>query len=118
MVHIITFIRRWGPSIAMMLAIFVFSSLPSNKLPSFSGADVIVKKGGHMLGYGLLALSYSYGSGRDKKRWFLPWLLAVLYAITDEFHQSFVSGRHPSPVDVGIDGIGAGLALLDQDHHH
>jgi len=65
-----------------------------------------------MLGYGLLALSYSYGLRWDRKRWWLPCLLAILFSITDEFHQSFVSGRHPSIVDVGIDSIGAGLALL------
>ena len=39
---------------------------------------------------------------------------AVAYAATDELHQAFVRGRHASPIDVAIDGIGAaaGLALL------
>ncbi|MBI1854398.1 MAG: VanZ family protein, partial [Chloroflexi bacterium] len=33
-------------------------------------------------------------------------------ALTDEFHQSFVAGRHPSMVDVFLfDGGGAMLAL-------
>jgi len=95
-----------------MLVIFAFSSIPSKEMPNFSWADLIVKKGGHMLGYGLLALSYAYGLRWDKKRWWLPWLLAILFAITDEIHQSFVPGRHPSILDVGIDGTGAGLALL------
>jgi len=96
----------------MMIVIFAFSSIPSNEMPDFSWADLVVKKGGHVLGYGLLALSYFYGLREDNKRWWLPWLLAILFAITDEFHQSFVPGRHPSPVDVGIDSIGSGLALL------
>lgn len=34
-------------------------------------------------------------------------ILVFLYAISDEFHQSFVAFRHPSPVDVGIDLLGA-----------
>jgi VanZ family protein len=38
--------------------------------------------------------------------------LTAAYAATDEFHQSFTAGRHPSPVDVGIDSVGALLFLL------
>ena len=40
--------------------------------------------------------------------------VAVAYAGTDEVHQSFVRGRHGSPIDVLIDGVGAlaGLVLL------
>ena len=36
----------------------------------------------------------------------------VAYAASDEFHQSFTAGRHPSLVDVGIDSVGALIALL------
>jgi VanZ family protein len=44
----------------------------------------------------------------DKKKRWLAWLLAILYALTDEFHQSYVPGRHPSIWDVLIfDNIGA-----------
>jgi len=65
-----------------------------------------------MLGYGLLALSYWRGLGFNKKRIWFAWLLSIAYAATDEFHQSFVAGRHPSPVDVLLfDGVGAGIAL-------
>ena len=109
---LLTALRKWGPSLFVMLVIFAFSSIPSKEMPNFSWADLIVKKGGHMLGYALLALSYAYGFRSDQKRWWLPWLLAILFSITDEFHQSFVPGRHPSVVDVGIDSTGAGLALL------
>jgi VanZ family protein len=105
-------ILRWFPSILMMVLIFGFSSLPSKEMPNFAWADLIVKKGGHMLGYALLALAYWRGLGWDKKRWWLPWLMTFLYAVTDEFHQSFVPGRNPSPLDVGIDCIGAGIGLI------
>jgi VanZ family protein len=37
--------------------------------------------------------------------------LTILYACSDEYHQTFVAGRHGSPVDVLIDGAGAWLAL-------
>lgn len=38
-------------------------------------------------------------------------LFAALYASSDEFHQSFVPGRHPSVYDVLLDTCGAGFAL-------
>jgi VanZ family protein len=105
-------ILRWFPTIAVMAVIFGFSSIPSQEMPSFGPWDLVVKKGTHMLGYGLLALAYWYGLCFDKHRWWLALLLAVLYAITDEFHQYFVPGRHPSWVDALVfDGGGAAIAL-------
>jgi VanZ family protein len=106
-------ILRWLPAIVVMTIIFGFSSIPSRELPNFGIWDLVVKKGAHMLGYGLLALAYWYGLRLDKRLWWLALLLSVLYAISDEFHQSFVPGRHPSWVDVLVfDGGGASLTLL------
>jgi VanZ family protein len=49
----------------------------------------------------------------DPKKGWLAWLFAVLYAATDEFHQSFTPGRHASFEDVLIyDNLGAYLAVL------
>ena len=103
---------RWLPAALIMAVIFGFSSTPSTKLPNFGLLDLVVKKGGHMLGYGLLALAYWYGLRFEKRRGWLALLFAVLYAISDEFHQSFVPGRHPGWVDVLVfDGGGATIAL-------
>jgi VanZ family protein len=99
---------KWIPAFVIMLVIFLFSSQPSSNLPDFDWADRIVKKGGHMVGYGLLALScwYPFAWVRGK-RW-LAWLLAILYAASDEIHQSFVPGRFPSIWDVLVfDNLGA-----------
>jgi VanZ family protein len=105
-------ILRWLPAIAMMIAIFSFSSIPSREMPSFGLWDLVVKKGAHMLGYGFLATAYWAGLGFDKRRWWLAFLLAVIYASTDEFHQSFVPGRHPSWMDVLIFDSGGVLISL------
>jgi VanZ family protein len=32
--------------------------------------------------------------------------ISLAYAITDEVHQTFIEGRHGSPVDVAIDCVG------------
>jgi VanZ family protein len=103
---------KWIPALVVMGIIFLFSSQPSKNLPDFGLIDIIVKKGGHILGYGLLALSYWNGFGWERRKRPFAWLLAVLYAATDEFHQSFVSGRHPSIWDVLVfDNLGALLSL-------
>lgn len=107
-----SWIYRWGPAVIVMVAIFLFSSIPSTGLPTFGTYDLIAKKGGHMLGYALLAAAYLHGFGRgDPGSYRNAFLLAVLYAVGDEIHQSFVPGRGPWVVDIGIDGIGAAIGL-------
>ena len=104
---------RWLPAAVMMGVIFVASNTPAKLIPSFGPEDVIIRKAGHMTGYGLLAVSYWYGMHFNKNLVWLAFLLAALYAMTDEFHQSFVPGRHPSWVDVLVfDAGGALIGLL------
>jgi VanZ family protein len=99
------------PAIFMMITIFFFSSLPSSEMPNFGGWDLLVKKGGHATVYSLLALAFAYAFRWDARHFFLAWILATLYAISDEFHQSFVSGRNAWWVDVALDSTAAALAL-------
>lgn len=107
----------------MMAVIFGFSSVPSTEMPIFGFLDIIVKKGGHALGYGLLALFYLRGlkgDGKDLKiPWlYLAWMMTLVYSATDEFHQSFVSGRQPAATDVLIDALGAAIALILAARYH
>jgi VanZ family protein len=109
---IIQMVRRWLPALSVMLLIFLFSAQPSAELPNFNWADKIVKKGGHMLGYAMLALSYWRALDFRKRNLWWAWAVTLLYALTDEFHQSFVPGRHPSIWDVLIfDNLGALFSL-------
>lgn len=108
-----TFWIRWGPALLLMAVIFLFSSIPSKEMPNFGEFDLSFKKGGHMIGYALLAIAYLHGlRSTQPKAWTAAWLMAILYAITDEIHQSFVPGRGPWVVDVVIDAIGALIGLL------
>jgi len=105
-------IWNWLPAVLTMVVIFWFSSQPADKLPVFGWADALVKKSGHALGYAILTYWYWYALGMDKHKRWLAWLFAILYALTDEFHQSFVAGRHPSIWDVLIfDNLGMLLSL-------
>lgn len=111
--RIAAFLRRWGPALGMMALIFFFSSIPSKEMPDFKEYDFSIKKAGHAFGYLLLGRAYFFGlrSRKNTIAW-LAWGMTIVYAITDEFHQSFVPGRSPRLTDVGIDALGALLGLL------
>jgi VanZ family protein len=112
MVKVLAILKNWGPFTLIVVVIFIFSSIPKRELPDLAQADIVIKKGAHMVGYFLLALSSWYGLRWDKKKWWLAWLMAVIYACTDEFHQSFVPGRTALLSDVAIDSIAAGVAIF------
>lgn len=104
---------RWGPALFMMGLIFTVSSFPSSSIPNYGGFDFLVKKSGHFLGYTALALAYHHALNvKGFRRGWFAWILAVLFAISDEFHQSFVPGRTPWAVDILIDSIGAFVGCL------
>lgn len=44
--------------------------------------------------------------------WTYTLVICGLYAVSDEVHQAFVPGRGPSPIDVGIDTLGALFGLM------
>ncbi|HKY83959.1 MAG TPA: VanZ family protein [Anaerolineales bacterium] len=106
---------RWIPALGMMVAIFMLSSLTSEQIPFFGQYDLLIKKGAHATGYAMLGVAYYYalpGRLSPAYRAALSFLMALLFALSDEFHQSFVYGRHSALRDVGIDSLGAALALL------
>lgn len=95
----------------MMLAIFLFSAGSAMDAENVL-IERIVNKGGHMIGYGVLALCFWRGFEFKGNRGWLAWVLAVLYAVTDEYHQSFVPGRFPSIFDVLVyDNLGALISV-------
>ncbi len=112
MKKLLSIVPRWFPAVFMMAVIFSFSSRPGSGLPNFFDWDYFVKKSGHMIGYGLLAFSYLHYLGYERKNYRLAWFLAILFSITDEFHQWFVPERHASVFDTIIfDNSGALIAL-------
>ena len=93
-----------------MGTIFAFSAQPGTE--DLSTAEVVVRKLGHLIGYALLAAAWAWALAPSLRRRALPVaaLISFLYAISDEYHQSFVEGRHATPVDVGIDVLGIAVA--------
>jgi VanZ family protein len=107
-----TQLARWLAVALWMGLIFALSAqsrLPSAPQPWL---DTLVKKGGHFAVYAVLATLIWRALEWRARAWSWAWLLAVIYAISDEWHQSFVAGRHPQAIDALIDACGAATALL------
>jgi len=103
---------RWLAVAIWMGIIFAFSA--QSHLPSAPDAllDIIIKKGAHFAGYAALAALFWRALEWSPRLWVWAWLAAALYAVSDEWHQSFVATRHPQATDVLIDACGAATALL------
>ena len=72
---------------------------------------VVLRKLGHVAGYALLTALWAWAlQGMVRRPVLVAFLIALAYACTDEYHQTFVRGRNGTPVDVGIDAIGMALA--------
>src|SRR3954451_21790610 len=101
----------WLPPVALMGLIFFLSAQPD--LSSGLGAwDVLLRKVAHATVYA--ALTYLWwralrkDSGDDDVRPLAAaWLIAIAYSATDEWHQTFVTGRHGSPAGGLILAAGA-----------
>ena len=95
-----------------MALIFFLSHQPD--LSSGLGAwDLIGRKILHAAEYALLCVLWWRAlAGVTTRRRAIAAAAAIsfAYAISDETHQSFIEGRHGSPVDVAIDSVGIAAA--------
>jgi VanZ family protein len=105
-------LARWLAVAGWMALIFFLSSQSRLPSPEDPLVDLLFKKTAHFTAYAILALLMWRALPSGRWVWALAWLVAVLYAGSDEWHQSFVPGRHPSPWDVVIDASGALAGLL------
>ncbi|MDX6691248.1 MAG: hypothetical protein QOG15_2705 [Solirubrobacteraceae bacterium] len=102
-------VSRYGPPLAVMGLIFFLSAQPD--LSTHLGTvDLLLRKLAHITIYAALWLTVA--RALDWRRPVITTIFALLYAVSDEFHQTFVTDRHGTPVDVMIDAIGMGLAAL------
>jgi len=130
-------IKYWLPVAAWMVFIFwmsteTFASEQTSRFidpvlyylfPWLSFQDVdfihrLIRKSGHMVEYFVLGLLLFRAFRADSlQKWRLQWALyvilwVVIFALSDEFHQSFLASRTSSLVDVGIDSAGGILSQI------
>ena len=109
--------RFWLPAIAVMAVIFVLSSQSGLRVSDDADVDRPFRVTGHLLAFGTLAacllLALSRGGRPRLRDAVIAFGLTLLFAVSDEWHQSFVPDRTGRLDDVVTDAIGAlaGLAL-------
>ena len=128
-------LSRFAPPLLLMALIFTLSAQPD--LNSGLGTwDTFLRKGAHMVEllnrvpldvFVLGNHEFDFGPDVAKERIgeaserrcfcsfagnpFVPALIAIGFAVTDELHQTTVEGRHGTPVDVLIDSTGVALGF-------
>lgn len=67
-----------------------------------------------LVGFLLMALFSTYENIKRKYQIYISAIIGILYAISDEIHQSFTPGRGPKITDVFIDSLGVffGMAVI------
>jgi VanZ family protein len=104
----------WAPPLVLMAVIFLLSAQPD--LSSGLGLiDRVGRKFVHAAEFGLLAFllwrALRTLTAGDRAL-LAAFALTVAYAVSDEWHQTFVQGRSGSVADVAIDAAGASVALV------
>jgi VanZ family protein len=92
---------------------------PQISFATIAAIHFALRKLGHLTEYAIFAAllwrALRWGTCLQAKMsilFLLAWLAAALFAVTDEFHQSFVPSRTASPIDIIIDICGAMIGLI------
>jgi VanZ family protein len=100
-------LSRWAPVVLWAGVIFALSAIPF--LSTGLGVwDLVLRKAAHLTEYAVLGALLL----RALRSAPLALLAGSAYAVTDEVHQVFVSGRHGSALDWLIDTIGVAAGVL------
>jgi VanZ family protein len=105
-----------GQNTAKVIKKAVIAEPSTIKTPSADPVDVnelnlIVRKTTHVIVFGILAILLYKSFSAYRFPHILSWILTVLYAVSDEWHQSFMPGRVAAYKDVLFDSLGAFIAL-------
>jgi VanZ family protein len=98
-----------------MGVIFFLSHHPDLRSGLEDWLDFVLRKIAHITEYAILTLLLIRAIKlhlNKKGTLVVSALIALVYAISDEYHQTFVFGRHGTVRDVGIDSIGIILMTL------
>lgn len=105
--------KYWLPPVIWGSIIFSFSSLHTISTTDFYLGDFLLKKTAHIMEYGIFATllhrALVNSNVKKEKAMWMAVLIALIYGVTDEFHQSFTPGRTPTLRDILIDTAGATL---------
>jgi len=106
-------VKNWLLVFVWAGLIFFLSNQPYLKSDLPNQWDFILRKIAHITEYAILAWLLIRALQGNKLTWgqlTLAVVLSILYAVSDEYHQTFVLGREGTFRDVSIDSFGVLLA--------
>ena len=98
---------RWLSVFLWAGVIFALSSISQITVAEFFLWDFAAKKVAHLGEYAVL---YALILRATEKKWVLSFALTMIYAVSDEIHQSFVPGRTAAVYDLAFDFSGAAIS--------
>ena len=104
------FIKLWLPVFVWGYIIYYLSDIPG--LGTGLGVwDLILRKGAHITEYFILTILLVRAFRRSFRMSFAflifwPSVISFLYAVSDEYHQSFIKNRCGTSWDVLVDTVG------------
>jgi VanZ family protein len=104
----------WLPVIGWAALIFLLSAQSDLHFSTDTSIDWPLRKAAHLTIFGIFAILIERaltGSGVGRAL-AIGFVVAGLFAASDEIHQSFVVGRSPMVIDVLIDLVGVAVGLL------
>ena len=102
-----TFLGKWLPVFLWACVIFALSSIQQITVTEFFIWDFAAKKVAHLTEYAVL---YALFLRATEKNWVLSFVLTMIYAASDEIHQSYVPGRTAAVYDLAFDFSGASIS--------
>lgn len=127
---------RWIPVVLWMSLIFILSHQDATRSSQLSGGlmtavmdalaglfkgisiqpetlHFILRKGAHFTAYLVLGLLAAYAQEpKRRKEWLWTLIICIVYAVSDEYHQTFIPGRSGELRDVLIDSAGSFTGLV------
>ena len=103
-------IHYWAPLAAWMLVIFAFSSQPHVPYQE-DVSDWLSHPFVYMVLAVLASRAFAPEAAPTRRLAVAVFVFCLAYGLSDEWHQSFVPGRHADPWDVLKDGIGSAVGI-------
>jgi uncharacterized membrane protein YGL010W len=101
-------IRKFLPAILWAILIFLGSMTQGVSVSNVALVDFLAHKSIHVLEYAVFYVLLYRATGS----FWQSIIILGLYAVSDEYHQTFTTGRSPKITDVIIDLASGGLGAL------
>lgn len=95
--------KKWLPSIIIMLVIFILSSVKGQVINDLGLGKEQLQISAHSILFFILCFTYF----KSTKNILLSIILTMIYGVFDEFHQRFTPYRSSSLFDIYVDSLGA-----------